>query len=186
MMVCMISRVAGQGRYAQVEREQRWALSALPAERLHPVSIVDRYVSGTSLRLRRMETETEVVYKLTQKVRVHPDRPETVKVTNLYLSEQEYATLAGLGGAQLRKTRWRTIVAGRAMAVDDFRGHLVGLILAETELRPGESRMAAPPLALADVTDDDRFSGETLAQATPEGVKWLLAHVAGLVEKPVR
>src|SRR5580658_3853384 len=64
--VAVINRTAGQGRYAQVEREQRWILPTRPDDLADPVSIVDLYIHGTRLRLRRMETiavNPEVVYK---------------------------------------------------------------------------------------------------------------------------
>jgi CYTH domain-containing protein len=174
------SRVPGEGRYAQVEREQRWVLSALPSGLADPVAIVDRYIAGTRLRLRRMETASEVIYKLAQKVRPRPDTPEVVKLTNIYLSEDEYATLSRLDGAMLEKRRWRGSLGERLLAVDEFGGHFSGLILAEVELSADEPRLSAPPLAAGDVTDDDRFSGGALAQASARQVERLLAYVEGL------
>ena len=82
----MIDRTPGEGRYARVEREQRWVLRVLPDGRDQPVSIVDLYLRGTRLRLRRMQTEAGAVYKLGQKVRPDPDTPGVVKLTNMYLS----------------------------------------------------------------------------------------------------
>jgi hypothetical protein len=52
------------------------------------------------------------------------------------------------------------------MAVDELAGKLAGLIMAEVELTSGEARWANPPLAIAHVTADDRFSGGTLAVST--------------------
>ena len=116
----MIDRTAGQGRYARIEREQRWVLGARPDGLDRPVSIVDLYVRGTRLRLRRMEDRDSLVYKLGQKVRVTPDSPESVKLTNIYVSEGEYDVLVRLGGDEIRKTRWRWAGGERAMAVDEF------------------------------------------------------------------
>lgn len=172
----MTSRTPGEGRYAHVEREQRWVLADLPADVHTPSAIVDRYVTGTRLRLRRVETDGQVVHKLAQKVRPQPADPETVRLTNLYLSPEEHAVLAVLAAAELRKTRWRTAWADRALAIDQFEGHLAGLVLAEVELGVDEDRLPVPPFALADVTDDDRFSGGSLAAATPAQVAALLAH----------
>lgn len=170
----MINRTAGQGRYAQLEREQRWVLARRPDELDRPVSILDLYIPGTRLRLRRMETGTDVVYKLGQKVRPTPDDPELVKLTNMYLSEPEYSTVARLGGAEIRKTRWRWMPGDRPLVVDVFEGPLTGLVLAERELGPDESRRDPPPLVVADVTNDDRFSGGTLATTTPAQLTALL------------
>jgi hypothetical protein len=143
------------------------------------VSIVDRYIPGTRLRLRRMETGTGVVYKLGQKVRPTPEDPELVKLTNMYLSEPEYATVARLGGAEIRKTRWRWTPGDRPLAVDVFEGALAGLVVAEMELGPHETRRDPPPLAVADVTNDDRFSGGMLAATTAAQLTVLLTTLDG-------
>jgi CYTH domain-containing protein len=157
-----MNRVAGEGRYAHVEREQRWLLSEVPPGVSEPIAIFDLYITGTRLRLRRM-AGPEVVFKLGQKVRPVAESPEVVHLTNMYLSEAEHATLVGLGGAELHKTRWHGMHAGRRMAVDEFHGHLAGLVLAEVELEVDEPRLAMPSFALAEVTDDDRYSGGSLA-----------------------
>ena len=171
----MIDRTAGQGRYARPEREQRWILASRPDGLDRPVAIVDLYIPGTRLRVRRMTTDTDVVYKLGQKVRPTPDDPELVKLTNMYLSEPEYSTLARLGGAEISKTRWRWISLDRPLVVDVFEGPLAGLVLAEMELGPDEPRVDPPPLVVADVTNDDRFSGGTLATTTSAQLTALVA-----------
>jgi hypothetical protein len=170
----MMDRRAGHGRYAQVEREQRWVLRALPEDLGHPVAILDLYIPGTRLRLRRMQTGTEVVFKLGQKVRPEPEKPEIVKLTNMYLSEREYDTMARIGGSEVRKTRRSWTPAERPMVVDDFQGRLAGLIMAEVELSIDQPRLDDPPLAVAHVTDDDRFSGGRLAETSAEELTQLL------------
>lgn len=69
------------------------------------MSIVDLCIQGTRLRLRRMEEDAEMVYKLGQKVRPESGKPEVVKLTNMYLSAPEYGVLASLDGMEIRKTR---------------------------------------------------------------------------------
>jgi CYTH domain-containing protein len=172
----MIDRAPGQGRYARLEREQRWVLRERPADVLGPpVSIVDLYLAGTTLRLRRMESETTVVCKLGQKVRADPSSPARAMVTNLYLTEPEFATFLVLGGDQIAKVRWRWPEGGRSLVVDQFEGPLDGLLLAEVELDAGATWQHDPPLAVADVTDDDRFSGGRLSRTTSEQLQLLLA-----------
>jgi CYTH domain-containing protein len=174
-MTVVFERTAGEGRYAQIEREQRWLLAARPDGVDRPVTITDLYIPGTRLRVRKMESGSEVLYKLGQKVRPRLDRPETVKLTNMYLSEEEYATLSVLGSNGIAKTRWRWRPADRSMAVDEFHGPLAGLVLAEMELEPGTARLTGPPEVVADVTDDDRFSGGRLSQTTTDVLMVLLA-----------
>lgn len=138
------------------------------------MSIIDRYLRGTRLRLRRMEDAGAVVYKLGQKVRTESDRPERNKLTTIYLSVEEYSVLGRLDGDDIGKTRWRWTGPGQPLAVDVFHGHLTGLILAECELTDLEPRRAPPPNAVAEVTDDDRFAGGTLARTTAREIGRLL------------
>lgn len=137
-------------------------------------TIVDRYILGTRLRLRRVESGSDVVYKLGQKVRVDEGDPTTVQLTNLYLSEDEYLVLRELPAAELCKTRAPMSWGDRTVAVDRFSGRLEGLVLCEVELAPEERLLALPPWAAADVTHDDRFSGGGLAFASDDAVKALL------------
>ncbi len=156
----MADRRPGAGRYAYLEREQRWLLSSLPADLSAPTDIYDRYLSNTNLRLRRAENADGVVFKLGQKVRAG-DTPERVMLTNIYLSPAEYEVFAALEARELRKTRRQLHVDGRTFAIDEFP--TLGLILAEVELDADEDRLPLPPFADADVTDDDPYSGGALA-----------------------
>jgi hypothetical protein len=176
----MIVRHPGEGRYAREERERRWVLSGLPDGLGDAVHITDHYLPGTGLRLRRMESGTEVVRKLGQKVRPTPASPAVVKLTNMYLSEEEYVLLAGLGGVPLNKTRRRGPSPDRSMAIDEFHGPLAGLVMAELEVEPGAAPGHPPVLALTEVTEDDRFSGGALAGLNARAAAALVAYVAGL------
>lgn len=173
-------RVAGQGRYAQLEREQRWLLEAMPSGAVAAAAIHDRYLVGTRLRLRRVESDGVATFKLGQKVRVDERSPELVKLTNIYLSAGEYERLSELPGADLHKTRWRLPAgadAPRGLCIDEFHGELAGLVLAEIELAADVALLPLPPFALADVTDDDRFSGGALAAMSTADLRVLLAGI---------
>jgi CYTH domain-containing protein len=165
----------GEGRYAHVEREQRWLLGSPPGERHDPVEIVDRYLTGTRLRLRLTRAEDGVVRKLGQKVRRAISSPEVISLTTIYLSEEEYAVLADLDASELVKTRWRWTAGGRTLTVDIFHGCLEGLVLAEVELGVDEDRLAMPEGAVADVTDDNRYAGGALAALDARRAADLLA-----------
>ncbi len=169
-----VIRRAGEGRYAHVEREQRWTASGVPADAQRWAEIVDRYIRNTRLRLRHTESDEQIVFKLGQKVRLDADDPETVKLTNVYLSYEEFTVLASLPAAELRKTRWQVAWEGKTVAVDQFHGRFDGLVLAEVELAPRDRRLARPPFAVRDVTNDDRFSGGALALAPEESIAGLL------------
>jgi CYTH domain-containing protein len=124
-----------------------------------------------------MQSENDVVWKLCQKVRERSGLPELVKLTNIYLSEQEYVALVNLEALVLSKTRWHWQFSGRSMAVDEFHGLLDGLVLAEVELGLDDERLAGPPASIADVTDDDRFSGGALACLGEQEAKDLIDQI---------
>lgn len=164
------------GKYARVERERRFLLAGPP---LAPAAtaerrITDRYLTGTRLRLRRVEYLDSGIseFKLTQKVPAGQPGPVRGLITNIYLSAEEYQRLLPLPAAVLRKTRTSVPPLG----VDIFGPPLHGLVLAEAEFGTDEEAAGfRPPREIvAEVTDDDRFSGGRLACARrDELVAWL-------------
>ncbi len=114
-------------------------------------------------------------------MRFVPDSPELVSITNLYLTRHEFDSLAALAGSPLNKIRWHWPNGDRVISVDQFEGSLEGLILAEVELKEDDPDLATPPLALADVSKEDRFSGGHLAHLSSKEAAALLADVAELL-----
>jgi CYTH domain-containing protein len=157
-----------------VERERRFLLAALPDGLSEPRSIVDRYLPGTALRLRKVTAQGEVSYKLGQKVRPVGNDPSTVKVTNIYLEPAEYELLAALPAEGVAKTRYDLSCPAGTFAVDQFHGHLEGLVLAEVELTGDSGHLQLPAFAIREVTADDRYSGGRLASATPKEIVELI------------
>jgi hypothetical protein len=180
----MQARVPGEGRYAQPEREQRWLLDSLPDERRDPVEIIDHYLTATRLRLRRMQSGQEVIWKLSQKVRRQGGSPELVQLTNMYLNEQEYCRFLRLDASILTKTRWHWDIDGRTMSVDALHGDLEGLALAEMEIGLDDDLLGFPPMAIAEVTIDDRFSGGALAALDKEGAEVLMRSIGQMRRGP--
>ena len=99
----------------------------------------------------------------------------------MYLTEHEFELLGQLGGASLSKTRWQWPTGDHTLSVDQFKGSLDGLILAEVELGAHDALLPTLGLAIADVTAEDRFSGGRLAELSPDDAAALLASVAELV-----
>lgn len=161
----MTSRRPGEGRYAQLEREQRWLLSSVPRAAIDERVIVDHYWSGTTLRLRMIEEGDHAVYKLCQKVRVNDGDPRLVKITNIYLSTSEFDQLSVTPASIVAKSRWTLNAGGVTYAIDEFKGRHAGLVLAEVELDEHAPLVAKPSFAIADVSDDDEYSGGWLAGA---------------------
>jgi len=127
--------------------------------------ITDRYLPGTRLRVRRVESldSGDCEFKLTQKVPT--GRPGHVQglITNTYLSAAEYDLLASLPGEVLSKTR----LGVPPLGIDVFDPPLHGLVLAEAEFTTDEAAQSflPPQAAIAEVTDDARFTGSSLVQA---------------------
>ena len=173
-------RRPGTGRYARPERERRFLVSADPPSRLGERHIEDRYVTGTTLRLRHVRVGEQSVYKLTQKVRVRDwEDPAEVSLTNMYLSAEEHALLCGLPSRLVIKTRSVCPAETHDVVLDEFHGHLDGLRLAEVEVRDLGEHVSLPEWLGAEVTHDDRFSGGRLATATEREVIDLLRWTSG-------
>lgn len=165
-------------KYARIERERRFLLSAAPAEGvMRTRMITDRYILGTRLRLRRVcDLDTGVCeLKFTQKVPA--DEPGHVQglITNTYLSQAEYDLLATLPAAVLCKTR----LSVPQLGIDLFEPPLHGLVLAEAEFATdAEARAFRPPIEpVAEVTADVRFTGGSLVRASRgDLVSWLAGY----------
>jgi CYTH domain-containing protein len=163
------------GKYARVERERRFLLAGLPKDQpataIH--KITDRYLIGTTLRLRHMADQRDGHhYKFTQKIPTDHPGPVQGLITNTYLSKAEYDLLAQLPGKMLIKTRYSVPPLG----IDVFAGPLHGLVLAEAEFDTNNAMLAfrPPSYVTAEVTNDPRFTGGSLVNTTREQLtSWL-------------
>jgi CYTH domain-containing protein len=148
-------------KYAVVERERRFLLAGLPGGVSDVREIVDRYLTGTRLRLREVRgPDGTVVRKLTQKVRLG-DGPAEVACTTFYLDDAEWAALAALPGRTLHKRRHILVRDGLQVAVDE---HVDGTLVAE--LDDGTQACDVVPGWLdvvAEVTHDEAWTGDGLA-----------------------
>lgn len=148
-------------KYAVVERERRFLLASLPEFTGSTREIVDRYVTGTRLRLREVrEDDGSVVRKLGHKVRVS-EGPGEVACTNLYLNDQEWALLVALPAKVLRKKRHVVDRDGLIVAIDE---HEDGTLIAEIDDRDRPPQVVPDWLDIVeDVSDDERWTGASLA-----------------------
>ena len=65
---------------------------------------------------------------------------------------------------EIRKNRYPCDFEGRKFSVDMFLGDLFGLVLAETSFETDEEldNFPKPPFAIAEVTDNELFTGGKL------------------------
>lgn len=165
--------IVPDSKYARVERERRYLLPDLPAGLTradHHLQITDNYLTGTRLRIRKVRDPrtNKWIVKFTQKFAPDPEDLSRTLITNTYLNPTEADTLAVFEVNEIRKNRYPFEFAGRRFSVDMFLGDLFGLVLAEIsfdtdfELEGFEK----PPFALADVTNNEIFSGGKLSELT--------------------
>ena len=148
-------------KYAVVERERRYRLGRLPDGVSSSKEILDRYVTGTRLRLREVrDSDGTVTRKLGHKVRL-TDGPAEVACTNFYLDDDEWALLAALPARLLRKRRHMIHRDGLLVAVDE---HEDGTLIAEIDDGDQPSDFVPEWLdVLDDVTADEAWTGARLA-----------------------
>ena len=123
--------------------------------------ILDRYVTGTRLRLREVrDSDGTVTRKLGHKVRL-TDGPTEVACTNFYLDDDEWALLAALPARLLRKRRHIIHRDGLLVAVDE---HDDGTLIAEIDDGDQPSDFVPEWLDVVDdVTADEAWTGARLA-----------------------
>ena len=149
-------------KYAVVERERRYRLGRRPDGISSTTEILDRYVTGTRLRLREMHApDGTITRKLGHKVRIS-EGPDEVACTNFYLDDAEWALLTALPARVLRKRRHLVDRDGLVVAVDE---HEDGTLIAEID--DGDQPSAFVPDWLDvvdDVTHDEAWTGARLAR----------------------
>jgi CYTH domain-containing protein len=170
--------IVPDSKYARIERERRFLLNDLPEglERADPhVQITDNYITGTRLRIRKVrEPKTNKwTVKFTQKFAPHPEDLSRTIITNTYLTALEANTLGIFEANEIRKNRYYFDFEGRRFSVDVFLGDLFGLVLAETSFETDEemSQFQRPVFALADVTNNEIFTGGRLCHLTIEDIR---------------
>ena len=165
--------IAPASKYARIERERRYLLQDLPeglTRADHHLQITDNYITGTRLRIRKVRDPrtNKWVVKFTQKFTPNPEDFSRTLITNTYLNAQEAETLAPFEANEIRKNRYPFEFAGRKFSIDLFLGDLFGLVLAEVSFETDEDLdgFPQPPFALADVTNNEVFTGGRLCHLT--------------------
>ena len=164
-------------KYARVERERRYLLPDLPeglSRADHHFQITDNYITGTRLRIRKVRDPgtNKWVVKFTQKFAPNPVDLSRTIITNIYLNSIEAETLAIFEANEIRKNRYRFEFEHRQFSVDMFLGDLFGLVLAEVSFETDEEmdNFPPPPFAIAEVTNNEIFTGGRLSELTFEEI----------------
>lgn len=167
-----------ESKYARIERERRYLLRDLPEAltRADPhVQITDNYITGTRLRLRKVRDPrtNKWTVKFTQKFAPNPADFSRTVITNTYLNAAEYQVLSVFEANEIRKNRYPFEWEGRKFTIDMFLGNLFGLVLAEVsfESEAELARFPQPPFAIAEVTNNEIFTGGELCDLTFEDIR---------------
>src|SRR5919204_1959241 len=163
--------IVPESKYARVELERRYLLNDLPegvSRADHHLQITDNYITGTRLRIRKVRDPqtNKWVVKFTQKFAPDPTDFSRTLITNIYLNALEAETFGVFASNEIRKNRYYFDFEGRRFSIDMFLGDLLGLVLAETSFDSDEemNSYAAPAFALADVTNNEVFTGGELCE----------------------
>jgi CYTH domain-containing protein len=170
--------IVPESKYARLERERRYLLQDLPEGMTRAdahVQITDNYITGTRLRIRKVRDPktNKWTVKFTQKFAPTPDDFSRTLITNIYLNALEAETLAIFEANEIRKNRYPFQCDGRDFSIDMFLGDLFGLVLAEVSFETDEEldTFPKPPFAIADVTNNEVFTGGSLCHLTFEDIR---------------
>ena len=165
--------IVPESKYARIERERRYLLPDLPeglSRADHHLQITDNYLTGTRLRIRKVRDPktNKWIVKFTQKFAPDPNDLSRTIITNTYLNAIEAETLSIFEANEIRKNRYPFEFEGRKFSIDLFIGDLFGLVLAEVSFETDEEldNFLLPPFALADVTNNEVFTGGRLSELT--------------------
>jgi CYTH domain-containing protein len=165
--------IVPESRYARLERERRYILQDLPEglTRASPhVQITDNYITGTRLRVRKVRNPltNKWTVKFTQKFATDAKDLSRTVITNTYLNALEAETLSVFDTNEIRKNRYAFEHEGRKFGIDMFLGDLFGLVMAEVSFETDEELQdfRKPRFALAEVTNEELFTGGRLCELT--------------------
>jgi CYTH domain-containing protein len=172
-------------KYAKIERERRFLLRQFPknANVIRSRRISDRYIDGTTLRLRKLiDDNGPTAFKLTQKIPARDSGGQQGLIVTMYLTEAEFAVFELLPAHTLTKTRHSVPPFG----IDVFDGELAGLILAEAEFDSAAAAeaLAIPAYIFREVSDDGRFTGGNLARSSRQEVVTALLEYGITLKSP--
>jgi CYTH domain-containing protein len=139
------------------------------------IQIFDNYIKETRLRLRSVRNpETSSWTRILQQrfPAVEGDL-SSLKVSEIYLNEAEYAHFEIFEGSEIRKNRYFHEFDRRTFAFDIFLGKLWGLNTARVEFETEDDadQFEPPPFAVLDITQDPFFLGEILVTKSFEEVR---------------
>ena len=139
------------------------------------IQIFDNYITGTRLRLRSVRDPHTASWTRLLQQRFSPVEGDlsSVKISEIYLNEAEYARFELFEGDEIRKNRYFHEFDRRMFAFDVFLGGLWGLNTARVEFENAAELQGfePPPFAVLEVTNEPFFVGDVLVTKKFEDVR---------------
>ena len=139
------------------------------------IQIFDNYIAATRLRLRSVRNPETAAWTriLQQRFPAREDDLSTLKFSEIYLNDAEYAHFEIFEGTEIRKNRYFHEFDRKTFGFDVYLGKLWGLNIARVEFEDLEEfdSFEPPPFAVIEITNDPFFFGDILVTKTFEDVR---------------
>lgn len=151
-------------KYSIDEIERRWLAinEKLPdLENLERTHIFDKYLDNSRMRLRKMQSDNEVIFKLCKKY--GKNSPISEPITNIYLSEAEYNIFNSLAGKELKRIRYYYLFNGIRWAINLSEG--IKEIIVELEFSSIEDaiNLIVPDFCGLEISDSPEWEAHNFA-----------------------
>lgn len=153
----------------QTEIYRTFLVNALP-EPLTTASshlqIFDNYIENTRIRLRsiRIPEDNKWTWILQQRFPVKVEDHNVMKISQIFLNENEYHVFEQFEGREIRKNRYFIELDGKELEFDIYLGKLQGLNLMNVYFKTTDEmkNFDLPHFVVYEVTNLEFFLGESL------------------------
>ena len=139
------------------------------------IQIFDNYIEGTRLRIRSVRDPETAVWTriMQQRFPANEGDLSTLKFSEIYLNDAEYAHFEIFEGTEIRKNRYFHEFDRRTFGFDVYLGKLWGLNIARVEFETAAEldQFEPPPFAVVEITNDPFFLGEILVTKSFDDVR---------------
>ena len=157
-------------KYGKCEYERTFLLDSrfLEEQKIESKkSLTDKYIGGTSLRLRVVKEANKITYKLTQKSKLAPHKIGVRAINTLYLSKEGFQKMNLLQGYVLKKERNLLLVDDLRIGIDTITLNEKLICIAEVEFE-SEEKMHKFSFSfdyIKETTEDESYTGLEMAKA---------------------
>lgn len=156
-------------KYGKYEFERSYLLDNNCLKDVKTISVKkirDKYLEGTTLRLREVVENKETIYKLTQKEPLNPGITGVLKINTLYLTKPEFDKFYSLEGFEIKKVRHIIEMGHIRIGIDKIILNKKSFFIAEVEFESEvEMNAFSMPLSyIKEITGMQKYSGYAIAK----------------------